>query len=71
MQASKGFAFPSHSEFQLDDIRRAALNRFSKLFMTHLQAEFSKQADPRVKTLISDQVSPSSAQDSTLRLMSS
>lgn len=31
--------------------------RFSKLFMTHLQAEFSKEADPKVKTLIGDQVS--------------
>ena len=33
-----------------------ASNRFSKLFMTHLQAEFSKEADVKVKTLIDDQV---------------
>lgn len=31
--------------------------RFSKLFISHLDAEFKKQASPAIKTLIMDQVS--------------
>jgi hypothetical protein len=30
--------------------------RFSKLFMTHLDAEFQKQANPRLKQLIACEV---------------
>lgn len=31
-------------------------NRFSKLFMSHLDTEFQKQSDPALKRLLSDQV---------------
>jgi hypothetical protein len=32
------------------------MSRFSKLFMSHLDAEFKEQADPAVKMLIESQV---------------
>ncbi|KAJ9109175.1 hypothetical protein QFC21_000504 [Naganishia friedmannii] len=40
---------------RLDTGNQQDASEFSKLFMTHLQNEFSKQSNPLVKTLISDQ----------------
>ncbi|KAJ9125512.1 hypothetical protein QFC22_000473 [Naganishia vaughanmartiniae] len=40
---------------RLDTGNQQDASEFSKLFMTHLQNEFSKQNNPLVKTLISDQ----------------
>jgi ubiquitin carboxyl-terminal hydrolase 48 len=31
-------------------------NRFSKLFMSHLDVEFQKQSSPSLRSLVSDQV---------------
>ncbi|KAG5354040.1 hypothetical protein C0989_009737 [Termitomyces sp. Mn162] len=41
---------------QLRTTEQQDAQEFSKLFMSHLDAEFKKQANPRVKSLVTDQV---------------